>query len=159
MMPQRVEVLESNVGEIKAELSHTRAQMKQMMDMMQKLLQAKSADEGQQEEESGSSGRGDANDDSGGAGRALREKGAPGTRVVATAAIAAGRKNSSHSSRASDGSRAADDMSRRTGTRVGAAVETAAGGKCPVTAAKRRMDLNLPTRRARNQRFRLAWAR
>ena len=55
--------------------------MIQMMGMMQQLLQAKSADEGQQEEESRSLGRGDANDDSGGAGRPLREEGAPGTRL------------------------------------------------------------------------------
>ena len=38
-----------------------------------------------------------------------------------------GEKLSSHSSRASDGSRPADDMSRRPGTRVGAETETAAG--------------------------------
>ena len=38
--PQRIEVLESSVGEVKAELSYTRAEIEQMMDMMQKLLQA-----------------------------------------------------------------------------------------------------------------------
>ena len=71
--PQRIEVLESSVGEMKTELSHTRAQIEQMMGMMQQLLQVKSADEGQQEKKSGDSGRGDANDDSGGAGMAPGE--------------------------------------------------------------------------------------
>ena len=33
--PQRIEVLESIMGEIKVELSHTRAQIEQMMGMMQ----------------------------------------------------------------------------------------------------------------------------
>ena len=36
--PQRTEVLESNMGEMKVKLSHTRAQIKQMMGMMQHLL-------------------------------------------------------------------------------------------------------------------------
>ena len=83
------------------------------MDMMQQLLQAKSADEGQQEEKSGGSGRGDANDDSGGAGRAPREEGAAGVGVGATTSTAAGGRTSSHSSRASDGSRSANDTGRR----------------------------------------------
>ena len=84
-----------------------------MMGMMQQLLQAKSADGGQQEEKSGGSGRGDANDDSGGAGRAPREGGAAGTRVGATTATAAAGRVSSHSSRSSGGSRPADDTGRR----------------------------------------------
>ena len=42
---------------MKAELSHTRAQIEHMVDMLQQLLQAKLADEGQQEEKSGGSGR------------------------------------------------------------------------------------------------------
>ena len=41
--PHRVEVLEPNVGEMKAELSHIRAHTKQMMGMMQQLLLTKSA--------------------------------------------------------------------------------------------------------------------
>ena len=57
---------------------------------------------------SGGFGRGDANDDSGGAGRALRE-GTAGAKVSATTATAAGRRVSSHISRASDGSRPDDD--------------------------------------------------
>ena len=44
--PHRIKVLESNVGEIKANLSHTRAQTEQMMGMMHQLLQDKSADGG-----------------------------------------------------------------------------------------------------------------
>ena len=48
--PQIIEVLESSVGEMKEELSRTRAQIEQMMGIMQQLLQAKSADGGQQEE-------------------------------------------------------------------------------------------------------------
>ena len=99
--PQRIDVLESRVGEMKAELSHIRAQTEQMMGMRQQLLQVKSPDEGQQEEKSDGSGRGDAIDDSGE--RAPREEGAAGPRVVAMTA-------------------------------------TAAGGKCPATAAERRMD-------------------
>ena len=71
---QRIEVLESNVGEIKTELSRTRADIEQMMGMMQQLLQAKSADGGQQKEKSGGSGRGDVNDDRDGTGRAPREE-------------------------------------------------------------------------------------
>ena len=42
--PQITEVLESNVGEIKVELSHTRAPIEQMMGMMQQLLQAEYGD-------------------------------------------------------------------------------------------------------------------
>ena len=102
--PQRIEVLESSVGEIKIYLYHARAQIKQMMGMMQQLLQAKSADGGQQEEASGGPGKGDASDDTGGAGRAPREEGAVGAKVGATTAIAAGERVSNHSSRASDGS-------------------------------------------------------
>ena len=101
--PQRIEVLESSVGEMKGELSHTRVQIEQIMGLMQQLLQAKSADGGHQEDKSGGSGRGDANDDSGSAGRAPREEGAAGTRVGATTATTVGRRMSSHSSRASDG--------------------------------------------------------
>ena len=48
--PHRFEVLEPNVGEMEAELSHTRAQTEQLMGMMQQLLQSKSVDGGQQEE-------------------------------------------------------------------------------------------------------------
>ena len=96
--PHRIEVLESNVGEIKVELFHTRAQIEQMMGMMQQLLQAKSADGGQQKEESGSTGRGDANDDSDGAGRSPREEGPAGARVGATTAAAARERVSNHSS-------------------------------------------------------------
>ena len=36
--PQKIEVLKSNVGDMKAELSHTRAQIEQMVGMMQQLL-------------------------------------------------------------------------------------------------------------------------
>ena len=43
----RVEGLEPNLGEMKAELSHTKEQGEQMMGMMQQLLQAKSVDGGQ----------------------------------------------------------------------------------------------------------------
>ena len=111
--PQRIEVPESKVGEIKTELSHTRAQTEQMMGMMQQLLQAKLADGGKQEEKSGGSGRRDTNDDSGCAERALREGGAAGTRVGATTETPEGGEMSSHSSRASDGSRPADDTGRR----------------------------------------------
>ena len=77
--PQRIEVLESKVGGMKTELSHTRAQIEQMVGMMQQLLQVKSADGGQQEEKSGGSGRRDANDDSGGVERVPREEGTAGT--------------------------------------------------------------------------------
>ena len=62
---------------------------------------------------SGGSGWEDANDDSGSAGRAPREEGAADTRVGATRTTAEGRKISRHSSRASDGSRPADDTGRR----------------------------------------------
>ena len=44
--PQRLEVLESNGGELKVELSHIKAQAEQMMGIMQQLLHAKSADGG-----------------------------------------------------------------------------------------------------------------
>ena len=111
--PNRIDMLESNTGEMKAELSHIRAQTDQMMSMMQQLLQAKSADGGQQEEKSGGSGRGDANDESGGAGRVPCEEGATGTIFGASIETAAGGKMSSHSSRASDRSRPADDTGRR----------------------------------------------
>ena len=80
--------------------------------MIQQLLQAKSADGDQQKEKSCGSGRGGANDDIGGAGRAPREEGAAGTSVGATKKTAAGGKMPSHSSRASDGSRPADDTGR-----------------------------------------------
>ena len=70
--PQRFEVLELNVGEMRVELSHTMEQIEQMMGMMQQLLQAKSADGGQQKAELGGTGRGEANDDSGGAGAKKR---------------------------------------------------------------------------------------
>ena len=82
-------MLESYVGEMKIELSHTRAQTEQMMGMMQQLLQAKSADGDQQEGKSGGIGRGDANGDSGGAGRTPREKWDAGADVSATTATAA----------------------------------------------------------------------
>ena len=95
--PQRIEMLD----------------IEQMIGMMQQLLQAKSAGGGQQEDKSDGSGKGDANDESGGAGRAPREEGAIGTRVGSTTETAAGGKMSSHSSRASDRSRPADDTSRR----------------------------------------------
>ena len=56
--PQRIEVLESNVGEMKLEVFHTRAQIEQMMGMMQHLFQTQSADGGQQKkEQSGGTGR------------------------------------------------------------------------------------------------------
>ena len=109
----RIEVLESNVGEMEAELFPTRAQIKQMIDMMQRLLQANSTDKGQQEEKSGVSDRRDANDDSSGAGRAPREEGAASVRVDVTTAAAAGGRVTSHSSRKSDGSRPVDDTGRR----------------------------------------------
>ena len=111
--PQRTEVLESNVGDMKVKLSYTRAHIEQMTSIMRQLLHAKSADRGQQEEKSGGSGRGDANDESGGAGKAPRKEGAAGTRVGATTEIAARGKMSSHGSRASDGSRPANDTGRR----------------------------------------------
>ena len=101
------------MGEIKIELSRTRAQIEKMMDMMQQLFRAKSTDEGQQEEESGCTGRGNANDDSGGAGRAPREEGAAGARVGVTTATAAGGRVSNHSSRPKNGSRSTDDTGQR----------------------------------------------
>ena len=111
--PQRIEVLKSSVEEMRAKLSPTRAQIEQMMGIMQQLLQAKSADGGQQEEKAGGSGRGDANDNSSDAGRAPREEGAAGMRVGATTESAEGGKMSSHSSRTLDESRPADDTGRR----------------------------------------------
>ena len=89
------------------------AQIEQMMDMMQRLLQAKSTHKGQQEERSGVSGRRDANNDSGGDGRAPREEGVASTRVDVTTATDAGGRVVSHSSRVSDGSRPADGTGRR----------------------------------------------
>ena len=101
------------MGEMKVELSHTRAQIEQMMGMMQQLLQAKSADGGQQKEKSGGIGRRDANDDSGGAGKAPRDEGAAGPRVAAATATAAGRRVSNHCSKMPDKLRLADDTGRR----------------------------------------------
>ena len=72
--PQKIAVLESNVREMKVELSYTRAQMEQMMGMMQQLLQTKSADEGQQNEESDGTGREDVNVESDGAEGAVRTR-------------------------------------------------------------------------------------
>ena len=106
-------MLESNKVDMKIELFHIRAQIEQMMGMMQQLLQTSSADGGQQEEKSGGTGRGDANNDSGGAGRAPREEGAAGARVGVTTATTAGGKVSNHNSTASDGRRPADDTGRR----------------------------------------------
>ena len=77
------------------------------MGMVQQLLQAKSADGGQQKDESGGTGRGDANTDSDGAGRSPCEEGATGARVGATTATAAGARVSNHSTKASVGSRPA----------------------------------------------------
>ena len=74
-------------------------------------------------------------------------------------ATAARGKTFSHRSRASNGSRPTDGMSRRPGTRVGATIKLLQWGKCPATAAERRMDQDLPTTRVGDQRFRLAWAR
>ena len=59
--PQRIEGLESSVGDIKTKLSKTKAQIEQMVGMMQQLLQTKSGSGGQQEQRSGGSGRRDAN--------------------------------------------------------------------------------------------------
>ena len=120
--PQRIEVLESNVGEMKVELTHTKAQIEQMMSMMLQRLQAKSADAVQQKDKSGSTGRGDTNKDSGGAGRSPREEGATGARVGATTAAAAERRVSNHSNRTSDGkdlltTRAGDQWFRLTSVR------------------------------------------
>ena len=111
--PQRIKVLEPNVGKMKVELSHTRAQIEQMMGMMQQLLQAKSEGGGQPEDKPGNTCRGDANNDSGGAGKAPHKERAAGARIGATIATAAGRKVSNHSSRASDRSRSADGTDRR----------------------------------------------
>ena len=85
------------------ELSHTRAQIEQMMDMIQQLLQAKSVEGGQHKDESGGIGRGDANDDSGSAGRAPREEGAVGARAGATTVTSVEGTASNHSIRSSDG--------------------------------------------------------
>ena len=98
---------------MKLELSPTRALIEKIIGMMQQLLQAKSADGGQQEEESGGTSRGDVNDDSGGAGRASREEEAAGASVGATKATAAWGRVSNHSSRASDRSRPADETGQR----------------------------------------------
>ena len=73
--PHRNGVLKSSAGEMKAEPSHTRTQIEQMMGMIQQLLQAKSAEGDQHKEKSGGSGRGGASNDDGGAGRAPREEG------------------------------------------------------------------------------------
>ena len=89
--PQRIEVLESSLGEMKVELSFTRTHIEQMMGIMQQLLHAKSTDGGQQEEKSGGTGRGDANNDIGGVGRAV----------------------SNHSSRVLDGPKPDDDTDQR----------------------------------------------
>ena len=110
--PQRIEVPELNTGEMKVELSHARSQIEQMMGMMQQLLQAKSTDGSHQKEESGGTGRGDAHDNSGGAGRASREEEAADAKVGAKTATAVGGRLSNQSSRASDGSRPADDTGR-----------------------------------------------
>ena len=107
------DLLQSNVDERTVKLSHTRAQIAQVMGMMQQLLQTKSADGGHQKEESGGAGRGDANDDSCGTGRAPCEERAAGERVGATTPTAAGERVSNHSYKASDGSRTADDAGRR----------------------------------------------
>ena len=100
-------------GGDKVALSHTRAQIGQMMGMMQQLLQARSADQRQHKDESGGTGRRDAHDDSGGAGRAPREEVAAGARVGTTTATGAEGRVSDHSSIASDGSRFTDDTGRR----------------------------------------------
>ena len=59
---------------MKVELSYTRAQIEQMMGMMQQLLQTKSADGRQQNEESDGTGRGDVNVESDGAKDAVRRR-------------------------------------------------------------------------------------
>ena len=82
-------MLASNVGEMKVEFSHTRAHIEQMMGMMPQLLQASSAEGGQQKKESGGTGRGYKSNDSGGAGRPPRDEGAAGARVGATTTTAA----------------------------------------------------------------------
>ena len=63
-------MLQTRVGEMKAELSYTSEHIEQLLGMMQQLLRAKSADGGQQKDMPGGSDRRDANDDSGGAGKA-----------------------------------------------------------------------------------------
>ena len=108
--PQRIEVLESNVGKMKVELSRTRAKIEQMMGMMQKLLQAKSGDGGQHEEKPGSIGRGGANDDSGGIGRASHETGLLVQGLALRQQLLQGEYN--HNSRASEGSRPVDGTSQ-----------------------------------------------
>ena len=91
------------MGKMNVELLHKMAQIEQMMGKMQQLLQAKSADGGQQKEDSDGTCKGDANDDSGCAGRAPHEEGAASARAGATTATAAGERESNHSNRASDG--------------------------------------------------------
>ena len=98
---------------MKVELSPTSANSEQMMGIMQQLLQAKSADGGQQEGESSGTGRGDANDDSDGAGRPPREEGTTGARIGATTATAAGGRVFNHIGKVPNGSRPADDTGRR----------------------------------------------
>ena len=110
---QRIEILESNEGEMKVQLSHIRAQIEQMMSMTQQLFQAKAADGSQQEEESGGTGRKEEKNDSGGTGRALHEEETAGARVGTTTVTAAGERGPNHSRRASNGSRPADDTGRK----------------------------------------------
>ena len=131
--PQRIEVLKSNVGEMKLEFSHTRAHIEQMIGMMKQPLHTRSAEGGQQKEESGGTGRGDANDDSGDAGRTSREEGASGAKVGATKAAVLQEKESP------------------------AAVLQEKESSC--TAEEPRMDQHQLMTWAGDQRFRLAWAR
>ena len=65
-------------------LFQTRSRIEQMMSTMRELLQAKSADGGQQREQLDGTGMRDAKEDSDEAGRVLREEGATGTRVDTT---------------------------------------------------------------------------
>ena len=83
------------------------------MVMMQQLLQAKSANGGEQKKKSGGTGRGDASDDRGGAGRSPREEGAADSRVGATTVTAAKGRVSNHNNRTLDGSKPADDTGRK----------------------------------------------
>ena len=83
------------------------------MSMMQQLLQAMSADGGQQKDESGGTGRGNTNDNSGGARRAPREGGAAGARIGDTITSTAGGRVSNLSSRAFDRSGPTDGTDRR----------------------------------------------
>ena len=88
--PQRLGVLESNVEEMKEELSHNRGELGELKSMMRQLLRANPAGGGPQvEEESGGTGRGAANNDSSGAERASQE-GAAGNASFGTTAAAAG---------------------------------------------------------------------